>query len=80
MSVLSSKRQVTLPKELCDRLGVNPGDDLDIVEHGGRITLLKMKKGASAGVLSHAKANPAVSDEASLQDSIKGKAKAGKKS
>lgn len=55
MPILSSKRQVTLPKELCDRIGVNPGDDLDILEHDGKITLLKMEKGASAGALSHIK-------------------------
>lgn len=25
MPILSAKRQVTLPKELCDRVGVRPG-------------------------------------------------------
>lgn len=73
MPILSSKRQVTLPKEVCDRLGVTPGDDLDIVDYGGRITLLKKRKGASAGVLGHVKGNAALSDEDSLLDAVKQK-------
>ncbi|MDH4273540.1 MAG: AbrB/MazE/SpoVT family DNA-binding domain-containing protein [Gammaproteobacteria bacterium] len=70
MPVLSPKRQITLPKELCDRLGVNPGDDLDLVEHNGRITVLKKVKGASAGVLKHLKADKRYSDDDSLQDAV----------
>jgi AbrB family looped-hinge helix DNA binding protein len=46
MPILSIKRQITLPKELCDRLGVEPGDDLDILEHDGHITIIKKRKGA----------------------------------
>ncbi len=75
MPVLSPKRQVTLPKELCDRLSVEPGDDLQILEHEGRITILKRSKGASKGVLSHVVVNPKVSDEQSRDDAM---AKAGR--
>ncbi len=70
MPVLSPKRQVTLPKELCDRLEVMPGDDLQILEHEGRITILKRSKGASRGVLSHIKINRGVSDSESRDDSM----------
>ena len=56
MPILSSKRQVTLPKELCDRLRVRPGDQVEFLEHNGRITILKKTRGASAGVLGHLKA------------------------
>ena len=70
MSILSQKRQVTLPKELCDRLIVQPGDDLSIVEHLGRITLIKMKTGSSAGILRHLKIDEKTSDEASLHDAL----------
>ena len=45
MAILSPKRQVTLPKELCDRLGVRPGDHLDLLDDG-RITILKKGRGA----------------------------------
>jgi AbrB family looped-hinge helix DNA binding protein len=70
MPVLSSKRQVTLPKELCDRLAVKPGDALDIVEHNGHITILKKQKGRSAGVLNHLKADARFSDNDSRQGVI----------
>jgi len=75
MSILSAKRQITVPKELCDRLGVHPGDDLDFVEHDGRITIIKKRVGASAGVLKHRKADRRFSDEESLQDSLQKKRK-----
>lgn len=70
MPILSSKRQITLPKELCDRLEVSPGDDLDILEYQGVITILKKHKDGSVGILKHLRADPKVSDEDSLQDSL----------
>ncbi|NDP60717.1 MAG: AbrB/MazE/SpoVT family DNA-binding domain-containing protein [Oxalobacteraceae bacterium] len=70
MSILSQKRQVTLPKDLCDRLLVQPGDDLSIVEHEGRITLIKRTAGSSDGVLRRLKTNEKISDDASLHDSL----------
>ena len=33
MPVLSPKRQITVPKDLCDRLRIRAGDELDIFEH-----------------------------------------------
>jgi AbrB family looped-hinge helix DNA binding protein len=41
MPVLSATRRVTVPKKLCDRLGLVPGDMLDLGESDGRITLVK---------------------------------------
>jgi bifunctional DNA-binding transcriptional regulator/antitoxin component of YhaV-PrlF toxin-antitoxin module len=70
MPVLSPKRQVTLPKELCDRLEVLPGDDLEILEYKGLITILKKCKDRSAGVLKHLKADERISERASLQNSL----------
>jgi bifunctional DNA-binding transcriptional regulator/antitoxin component of YhaV-PrlF toxin-antitoxin module len=75
MPVLSPKRQVTLPKALCDRLAVVPGDDLDIVEHHGHITILKQAKGRSAGVLKHLKADGRYSEEASRDSAIAARAR-----
>lgn len=68
MPILSPKRQITLPKELCDRLVVEPGDDLVFLEHQGRITIIKKVKGSSKGVAKHLKANKDVSDDESMQD------------
>ena len=70
MPILSPKRQVTLPKELCDRLRVQPGDQLEFLEHKGRITIFKKTRGASAGVLRQLKADARFSDEESLRDAL----------
>jgi len=70
MPILGPKRQVTLPKELCDRLRVRPGDRVDFLDHNGRITILKKTKGASAGVLKHLRADGRFSDDESLQDAL----------
>jgi len=70
MAILSQKRQVTLPKELCDRLFVQPGDDLSFLEHGGRITIIKKTKGKSHGILNHLKADKNYSDQESLEDAL----------
>ena len=80
MPMLSPKRQITIPKELCDRLDVQPGDEIDFVEHEGRITLIKKRKGASNGVLKHLKANSRYTDEESLSDTIATRRSSTKKS
>jgi bifunctional DNA-binding transcriptional regulator/antitoxin component of YhaV-PrlF toxin-antitoxin module len=70
MAILSAKRQITLPKDLCDRLLVEPGDDLTFLEHGGCITIIKKVKGKSGGVLRHLKADPRYSEAQSLHDAV----------
>jgi AbrB family looped-hinge helix DNA binding protein len=75
MAILSQKRQVTLPKELCDRLLVQPGDDLAFLEYGGRITIIKKTQGRSAGALKHLHANTSYTDQESLQDALARKRK-----
>lgn len=70
MPILSAKRQITLPKELCDRLIVQPGDDLSFLEFEGKITIIKKVKGSSDGVLGHIKPNKAYTDEQSLSGAV----------
>ena len=70
MPILSAKRQITLPKELCDRLNIQPGDDLSIVEHGGKVTNIKKQKNASAGILKTLKADNRFTDDDSLLDTV----------
>jgi AbrB family looped-hinge helix DNA binding protein len=67
MPIISAKRQITLPKELCDRIGVHPGDEVDILEYGGKITVLKKVQGASAGILRGRKVHAHFTEEESLQ-------------
>ena len=44
---LTSKRQVTFPVEVCERLGIEPGDMIDLipqVENGEQYWLLQKRK------------------------------------
>ena len=70
MPMLSPKRQITIPKDLCGRLHVKPGDQVEIFEHDEKITLIKKRKGSSGGALKHLKADKRFTDEDSLQDSV----------
>lgn len=70
MPILSSKRQITLPKALCDRLRLKPGDSFSIDEHDGHITLMKMIRGSGWGALSHITVKTDCTDEESLLDAI----------
>jgi AbrB family looped-hinge helix DNA binding protein len=73
MPIISAKRQITLPKELCDQIGVHPGDEVDILEYGGQITVFKKVKGASAGILRGRKIHAHVTEEDSLQSELERK-------
>jgi AbrB family looped-hinge helix DNA binding protein len=74
MPTISAKRQITLPKTLCDRLQIEPGDSVDILEHKGRITVIKKSVGRSSGILKHLKADARHSDEDSLRSALSAKA------
>lgn len=38
---VSEKGQITVPKALRDRLGIRPGDELDLTDDGGRLLAVK---------------------------------------
>lgn len=58
LSTVSEKGQITVPKPLRERLGIRPGDQLEILEEGGRLVLTKTILGgrdpvdAAYGILS----------------------------
>jgi len=62
LAVLRKKSQITLPKEIVDRLSLQEGDSFEVVESGGLITLTpvviypKKKVDAIRGRLEEAKA------------------------
>ncbi|MYL26292.1 AbrB family transcriptional regulator [Halomonas sp. 22501_18_FS] len=70
MTRLSSKRQVTLPKSLCDRAGLSSGDEFKVLEHDGHITLIKQTPGASDGLLRDIQPDERFSEEESRDDGI----------
>jgi len=48
--VLRPKRQVTLPREICEQLGIEPGDVLEVAVEDARL-VAKPKKAASMEAL-----------------------------
>lgn len=52
MPRLSKNRQIALPKALCERLSIEPGDELEAYEWDGRITLVKIQNDNLRGALS----------------------------
>jgi antitoxin PrlF len=44
-STVSEKGQITVPKRLRERLGIRPGDQLELVEDAGRLVATKAALG-----------------------------------
>jgi looped-hinge helix DNA binding domain, AbrB family len=42
-AVVSEKGQVTIPKQLRDRLGIEPGQELDFTDEDGRLVARKVR-------------------------------------
>ncbi len=70
MHKVSAKRQVTIPKELCRKAGIEPGSMVEIFEYDGKVTVVKKELAVSAGVLKNLKGDAWLSDEESLQDAL----------
>ncbi len=67
MPKVSSKRQITLPVDQCQQIGIEPGDEYQSFVADGHITIVKKIPGAARGILKNAKGDASVTDEASLQ-------------
>jgi antitoxin PrlF len=58
LSTVSEKGQITVPKRLRERLGIRPGDQLELLEDAGRLVATKTVLGggdpvdAAYGILS----------------------------
>jgi bifunctional DNA-binding transcriptional regulator/antitoxin component of YhaV-PrlF toxin-antitoxin module len=70
MPKVSSKRQITLPVEQCQQVGIEPGDEYQSFVANGHITIVKKIPGAAKGILKHVKGDTSVTDEASLQSAL----------
>ena len=51
MHKLTAKRQVTLPQSVCSKLGLEPGDYIQVFERDGVAHLVKMSADDLAGAL-----------------------------
>ncbi len=67
MPKVSAKRQITIPIDQCQALGIEPGDMVESFVVDGQLTLVKKSVGAAKGILSHVKAQGFMTDEESLQ-------------
>ena len=70
MPRVSAKRQITLPVSQCEALGIKPGDEVESFVAHGQLTIIKKIPGAAGGILKHAQANPAMTDEESLESAL----------
>jgi len=70
MPKVSSKRQITLPVDLCEEADIAPGDIVETYVYRGQITVVKKERGAAAGTLEHLRGDPALTDEQSRQRAL----------
>jgi bifunctional DNA-binding transcriptional regulator/antitoxin component of YhaV-PrlF toxin-antitoxin module len=70
MPKVSSKRQITLPVDQCQQVGIEPGDEYQSFVADGHITIVKKIPGAAKGILKHVKGDRSVTDEVSLQSAL----------
>ena len=70
MPKVGSKRQITLPVEQCQQVGIEPGDEYQSFVANGHITIVKKIPGAAKGIIKHVKGDTSVTDEASLQSAL----------
>jgi AbrB family looped-hinge helix DNA binding protein len=67
MPKVSAKRQITIPIDQCQALGIEPGDIVESFVVDGQLTLVKKIAGAAKGLLSNVKPQDSITDEESLQ-------------
>lgn len=68
MPKVSSKRQITLPIDLCILAGIGPGDEVSaFVDRQGVISIVKKTAGSAKGFLRDAREVKKMSDENSLK-------------
>jgi bifunctional DNA-binding transcriptional regulator/antitoxin component of YhaV-PrlF toxin-antitoxin module len=70
MPRVSQKRQITLPLAGCEELGIEPGDDVEILRHGNQFNIIKKVPGAAAGILKGVKADKRVSESESVMSHV----------
>lgn len=70
MPKLRSTRRITVPAELVQQAGIEPGEEYACYAVDGYITIIKKTPGAARGILEHIKAKVSAPDEESLLSAI----------
>lgn len=71
MAKVSSKRQITLPVELCNVAHINAGDEVEsFVDRQGVISIVKKQSGAANGFLKSILVDDKVTEQQSLLSAI----------
>lgn len=70
MAKVSSKRQITLPIDLCEEADIAPGDVVETYVYRGQITVVKQEAGAAEGVLRHLRGDASLTDAQSRQRAL----------
>ncbi|WP_422450369.1 MULTISPECIES: AbrB/MazE/SpoVT family DNA-binding domain-containing protein [unclassified Endozoicomonas] len=74
MPKLTTKRQVTIPQAICEKLGLEPGDRIQVFERDGVAHLVKMTDQPLVGTLSNCHNAVPDMDRAHLKSAIRKKA------
>lgn len=69
---MSEKGQVTIPKQLRDHLGIEPGQELDFTEEDGRLVARKVRDRGAVDAVYGILSPPAGTD--ALMDDLRGPA------
>jgi len=70
MPKVSSKRQITLPIDLCEEADIAPGDIVETYVYRGQITVVKKEAGAARGAVKHLRGDRRITDEQSRQRAL----------
>lgn len=70
MPRVSSKRQITLPAAGCEELGINAGDEVEILRYGNQFNIIKKVTGVAAGVLKDRKVDKPISERESVMSNF----------
>ncbi len=74
MHRLTRKRQVTIPRAVCDALKLSPGDFVEIFERDGVAQVVKMDNSSLAGRFAEFTAEQKVPSSEALKKALKARA------
>ncbi|WP_257264728.1 AbrB/MazE/SpoVT family DNA-binding domain-containing protein [Endozoicomonas sp. ONNA2] len=74
MHKLTAKRQVTIPQSICNKLGLEPGDFIQVFERDGVAHLVKVSSDDLAGSISPANPEGVTITTQAVKSALKSKA------